>query len=188
MPRELITAPTVLPVTLTDAKTHLRVVDTDDDAYIDGLIVAATERAESFTERPFITQTWAAHLDRFPGYVVRLPLPPLQSITSITYHDTADAEQTLVASDYYVDNKSNPARVIPVDSWPATYARPNAVTITMVVGYGVAPVDVPQTIRQAILLMIGDMFENREESVIGTTVSALPITAEHLLRPYRLVG
>jgi uncharacterized phiE125 gp8 family phage protein len=107
---------------------------------------------------------------------------------SVKYYDTDGVEQTLDVAEYYEDAKSKPARIVPVSSWPATKDRPNAVTITIEAGYGATADKVPQVIKQALLLMVGDMYENREETVVGTIVSTLPLTADRLLRPFRLLG
>jgi uncharacterized phiE125 gp8 family phage protein len=188
MNRELITAPTLEPITLAEAKAHLRVVSADEDALISSLVLAARERAEIYTERALLQQTWEVSLDVFPTGDIRLPLLPLLSVVSVKYYDTDGVEQTLDVSEYYEDAKSKPARIVPVSNWPATKDRPNAVTITIEAGYGETADKVPQVIKQALLLMVGDMYENREETVVGTIVSTLPLTADRLLRPFRLLG
>lgn len=188
MTRELITAPTVEPLELAEVKEHLRVVAADEDSLLESLIIAARERVELFTERALLQQTWAVYLDAFPAGEIRLAMPPLIAVATVEYYDSDGVEQTLDAAEYYEDNKSKPARLVPVTSWPATQCRPNAVTITYTAGYGTAATSVPQVIKQAMLLMIGEMYENREETVIGTIVSSLPLTAERLLRPFRLLG
>ena len=126
------------------------------------------------------------YLDNFPAGGFRIPCAPLVSVQSVKYYDVNNVEQTLVNTEYYVDAISKPGRLVPATSWPATYVRPNAVSIVLTAGYGVAA-DVPQVIKQAMLLMIGDMYNNREETGHGT-VSLMPITAEILLRPFRLLG
>jgi uncharacterized phiE125 gp8 family phage protein len=159
---ELKTAPTHEPITLEEAKDHLRVDGTDDDALISDLITAARKRAEKFQRRAFITQTWTVFLDEFPVWI-RLPKPPLQSVTSVKYLDTDGVQQTLASADYRVDTKSVPARITPAwnESWPSTRAVTNAVEIEMVVGYGAATV-VPEEARAAIKIYLGGLYENRE--------------------------
>lgn len=188
MTRERITPPAVEPLDLAEVKEHLRVTAADEDTMLESLIIAARERAEIYTERALIQQTWAVYLDAFPAGEIRLAMPPLLAVSTVTYYDADGVEQTLDAAEFYADNKSKPARLVPVNSWPATQCRPNAVAITYTAGYGAAAIAVPQVIKQAMLLMVGEMYENREETVIGTIVSSLPLTAERLLRPFRLLG
>ena len=181
-----LTQPTEEPVAIYEARTHLRIDDTDSDLYIDALITAARERAESYTGLSFVSRSFGIYLDKFPSGEFRLGCAPLVSVESIKYYDAANTEQTLNASEYYVDSRSRPGRITPVNTWPATYSRPNAISIIATAGYGTAG-NVPKTIKQAMLLMIGDMYENREETT-GGRISMLPITSELLLRPFRLLG
>lgn len=193
MALELVTPPVVEPISLSEAKLHLRVDVPDDDAYITSLIVAARQQAESITRRAFVTQTYKLTMDAFPCGPIYLPRPPLQSVSSITYVDTAGVTQTWSASDYQVEATGGPfappGRVAPAygQSYPATRAVFGAVTITFVAGYGSQASDVPQAIRQAILLVLGHWYEHRELAVVGTSVVELPRSAEWLLSPYRVL-
>lgn len=181
---------TVEPVTTAQAKAHMRVTDTAEDAYIEALITAARQHAEHLTERAFITQTWAMKLDRFSDYFgdIRLPKPLLISVSSITYVDLAGDTQTLSSSLYEVDAQSQPARVRPAygQAWPSTREQLNAVTITYTAGFGATAASVPKSIQQAILIMVAHMFEFREPVVAGTIVSEVPMSAMALLGPYRV--
>lgn len=186
---KLATAPTMEPVTLAQAKQHLRKTTDDEDALILALIVTAREQAESYTGRRFITQTWDYFLDRFPycPEVFEIPYAPLQSVSSVKYVDEAGAEQTINALDYQVDVKSEPGRIAPAynKSWPSPRYQMNAVTIRFVCGYGLAAA-VPYSISAAMLLIIGELFSNREETVPGS-VAELPRAVDSLLAPYRVI-
>lgn len=186
MSLKLITAPTAEPVTLLEAKDHLRVDGADEDALISVLITAARKWCEEYTGRQFVTATWDWTMDSFcPSFVA--PIPPLQSVTSIKYLDTAAVEQTLASSVYRVDAVSEPGRIA-LDygqSWPSTHPVINAVTIRFVAGYG-APQAVPEPIRQAMLILIGEMYEQREESLVGTIQSSVPFGVRALLTPYKV--
>lgn len=189
---KLVTAPTVEPVTLIEAKQHLRVTDDADNAYITNLIVAARQAVESgeswSLERSLINTTWRLTLDGFSARVsvIELPRPPVSSITSILYDDSANVEQTLLASRYKLIADAEPARVMPVynDEWPDAIDYPGSVRITYVAGYGATAASVPQAVKQAILLLVGDMFENRESILTGTISGVLP-TIRALLNPYQ---
>lgn len=180
-----VTAPTIEPIGLQEAKDHLRVDSTTEDPLISALISAARQQAEDFTWRQLVTATYDWTLDAFP-WCLRPPKPPLQGITSITYLDTAGASQVLASTEYTVDAASQPGRVAPAfgKTWPSTQAELNAVTVRLVVGYGDGASHVPAPIKQAILMAITDFYENRQSTVIGLTAIELPQTAKSLLRPY----
>ena len=182
----VVTAPAVEPITLAQAKAHLRVDDTSSDDLITALIVAARQYAEKYTNRAFITQTLRAYFDKFTP-VIRLPRPVLQSVTSVKYIDTNGTEQTVSSSLYKVDVASEPSRVVPVfgEVWPSARYEINAVYVEYDAGYGDAGTDVPQDIKQAMYLHIGHMFENREETT-PVAITELPMAYSALLSTYRL--
>ncbi len=193
-----IVDPSIEPVSLEEARAHLNVTASGspathaDDDLIESLIQAAREWCETFTGRAFIEQTWQIKLDSFP-HKFRLPRPPLMSVTSIQYVDTAGDTQTLATSVYRVDSDSEPGRVTLEHGqvWPSTLNVTNAVTLTYQAGYdsGSSPQDaskVPRAVKQAILLMVGNMYENREEMVVGTVTAEVKgnTTVRSLLSPY----
>ncbi|MDZ7809198.1 MAG: phage head-tail connector protein [Arhodomonas sp.] len=181
------TAPAIEPVTLDQAKTHLRVDGTDQDTEITSLIAMARQRVEQETERALITQEWELTLDYWPG-VIEVPLPPLQSVQSIQYLDTAGTLQTLDASLYRVDTARQPGRITPAygQSWPSVRDVTGTITVAFTAGYGDDATDVPGPIRQAMLLLIGTADCNREMLVIGTIATELQKNYDWLLAPYRL--
>ena len=193
MTLKLITAPATEPVTSSEAKSHLRVDTTADDTLIGTLITAARQHVENHLRRALITQTWELVMDAFPaGDVIRLPRPPLVSVTSIKYTDVAGSESTFSSAAYVVDTDSTKGRVVlkSGESWPSdTLAAANGVRVRYVAGYGSAAA-VPNPIRQAILLLIGTLYENRESVLVaqGVTVAQLPFGVEALLMPYRIFG
>lgn len=193
MTLKLITAPATEPVTASEAKSHLRVDTTADDTLIGTLITAARQHVENHLRRALITQTWELVMDAFPaGDVIRLPRPPLVSVTSIKYTDVAGSESTFSSAAYVVDTDSTKGRVVlkSGETWPSdTLAAANGVRVRYVAGYGEASA-VPRPIRQAILLLIGTLYENRESVLVaqGVTVAQLPFGVEALLMPYRIFG
>lgn len=174
MPLKLITAPASEPVTLAEAKLHLRVDSTADDALITSLIVAARESAEHATGRAFLPQTWELALDEFEDEIL-LNKSPLISITSITYVDEDGATQTLTTDDYQLDSHSEPARITPAydTCWPTTRAQKNAVLIRFQAGYADAD-SVPSQVKSWMLLRIGMLYENRESVQAGVPLIELP--------------
>lgn len=176
----LVTGPQQDPVTLDEARLHLGVSETGRDFLIQGLIIAAREWAEQQTHRRLITQTWDWKLDEFPDSPAELPIVPLQSL-SVLYVDENGSAQTMSASDYSVDASSEPGRiVVGSDGWPTLSDETlvNAVTIRMVVGYGLAA-KVPRTLKLAMLLHIEAHFD-RDERMMKTILDA----AENLLKPH----
>jgi uncharacterized phiE125 gp8 family phage protein len=112
MALKLITAPAAEPVSTSEAKSHLRVDTTADDTYIGTLITVARQNVESHLRRALISQTWEVVLDAFPAGVIRLPKPPLASVTSIKYTDDEGNESTYSSANYVVDSDTEPGRVV----------------------------------------------------------------------------
>lgn len=182
----LITAPAGEVVSSAEAKAHLRVDNIDDDALIIAYLTAARahlDGRDGILGRALLTQTWELVLDAFPVAAISLPLPPLQSITSIKYQDSSNVEQTLDASDYVVDATSEPARVHPVNAWPSTYVTPNAVTVRFVAGYGNASA-VPEPIKTAIKLKVQALYDN----VPPDQMAAIDRASDALTWPYRVMS
>jgi len=189
----LVTAPAATPVSLAQAKAHLRVEHSDDDYLITGLIEAVTARLDGWVGilgRALVTQTWRQDFSGFPsGPLLRLPLHPVASVTSVTYVDAAGATQTLSASLYRFTVDALGPVLVRDDTalWPATDARPAAVSVTFVCG--TAPSHVPGAIKAAMLLMIGDLYRFTESAVAGSVGEVpMPVSVQALLEPYRRVG
>lgn len=177
--------PATEPISLSEAKKHLRVDGDEENGLITILIQSAREMVEKFTNRSLITQTRIARLDSFPcDRFILIPAGPLQSITSIVYSNEIDQNITMSTSDYRVDIYSNVPRVEVVNYWPSTYDKINAVVITYVSGYGAAS-SVPAALKSAMLLILGHLYENREQVVDGS-MTEIPFGAESLMSPFVL--
>lgn len=190
---QLVTPPALEPVTLSQAKTHLRVDFDDDDAAIAMFISAARERVEDITYSRLITQTLLLTQDAFPwaGYVsvwpspwqgllgnaIELLNPPVQSITQVQYVDTNNVTQTLAGSALRLDSSSKPTRLSPAPGtmWPITAPITAAVATMFVAGYGATGDFVPPRFIEAIKLLCGHYYLNREEILSGTRIVALEI-------------
>jgi uncharacterized phiE125 gp8 family phage protein len=183
----LASAPASEPVSLAEAKTHMRIDHSDDDTYITALIPAARKRIEQVTRRALIDQTWEMHLNWFPD-LIEVPRPPLSSVTSITYLDDNGASQTLASSVYTVDTDSQPGRIYEAydQSWPTTYAVPKAIKVTFVAGYGSASSDVPADLVQAVKILVAHWYENREPVAVGLSVASIPMVLDYILEDYRI--
>lgn len=188
------TGPTQEPVTLPEAKAQCRVDIDDDDKLISSYIVSARRTAELIARRAFITQTIDLVMDEFPAEAeLFLPCAPLQSVTHIKYTDSDGNESTFSSDSYIVDTYSEPGRVVlkTGESWPGTTLQAaNGVVVRFVAGYGDDPADVPEVYRQAIQLLVGHWYENREEVVVGNVresgLKQLPLGVRDLLRVDRV--
>ena len=182
--RILVVAPVVEPVTIEEAKNHLRVDTPDDDALIQRNLVAARRWAETYTRRVFVTQTWNVFYEKGQP-VLTLPLPPLQSVLSVSHRTTSGSMLTVPPTVYLVDTIAAPGRILlaPGQSWPGDPLwAPNPIVIQFIAGYGLAAT-VPDDIKAAILLLTGFLYENREQAA-HPSPKALPFAAENLLMPY----
>ena len=181
------------PLTLTEAKLYLRVDQSTEDNLISGMVVAARQWVETYTRRALVTQTWDFRYESFMDTRQPLILPkaPLQSVTSITYLDEDGVSQTLASSNYSVRTLSGATAgrgYIELNddvSLPSLYTDALApVTVRAVCGYGAAAA-VPDGIKMAIYLMLGDLYEQRQETMMPVS-SKTKTTIERLLGPYRL--
>ena len=214
---QLVAPPLVEPVSLALAKSHLRVDYALDDAYISSLISVAREHAERIMRRAIFSQTWQLSLDAFPCgadfttiapytrdnfygcglYLdwtsIALPVPRLQGVTSITYLDGYGNQQTVDPTTYIADTRSEPARIMPVNGslWPfPPVYTPGSVVVTYVTGTfgdGVLNNTCPRSIMQAILLLVGHWYVNRE-AASSVQMSNVPFAVDALLNSYRFFG
>jgi uncharacterized phiE125 gp8 family phage protein len=187
---QLVTAPTQEPVTLVEAKAHLRVDFADDDALITSLIAAARQAAETLTGRQLVTARWKQVFDCFPWHAILLAKAPLQSIVSIEYLDMGAVLQTLAAPMYTVDVACEPARVTPVfgQIWPISLPQIGSVSVTFDAGYG-GPSLVPDGIKAWIKIRVGSLYAHREEVAVtgrGQGIAPLPFI-DGLLDPFRVI-
>ena len=182
---KLITPPAALPVDLTEVKMHLRVTHDEEDSLIVSYMAAATARldgAEGYLGRCLLPQTWEYTQARFSG-PIRLPLPPCQSIDAITYTDTTGTAVVLDPAAYDVAGLGNGegAIIYPLNGWPATASRPDAVKIRFTAGSDT----VPEPIRTAILARVLHLYDNRDSVVIGESAHLMPLGEEDLILNYR---
>jgi uncharacterized phiE125 gp8 family phage protein len=160
------TTPATEPLTVAEAREFCRVDAPEENALLERLIVSARQWGEAATDRAFITQSWELKLSSFPGCAIELPRPPLISVTSIKYLDTAAVEQTWAGANYIVTGAGDADRRGRIEpaygiSYPSSHPVPDAVRIVFVAGYGAAGA-VPQGIKDALLQYVAEAFQNRE--------------------------
>jgi len=181
-------AGTGLAVSLGDVKDHLHIDTTDSDDTLTAYIQAATSFVEESTRRRFLDTTETRTQSKFINEQ-RMRYSPLSSITSITYYDTDDAQQTL-STDVYgvVTGDAGHIYLKNNQSWPSLYNRPDAVTITFVAGYGTAS-EVPPWAAQAIKMLVGHWYENREAVTVPTRMSnilELPLAVPSIIQLHKV--
>jgi uncharacterized phiE125 gp8 family phage protein len=189
---QLVTGPAAPLLTLADARAHLRVEDNTEDDLIETYVSAVTDMLDArYGELgiALVTQTWKQVLSEFPssGQII-LRLPPVQSVTSVTYFDADNAEQTFSTDNYTLTIKDDHACVDLVSgaSWPQTYDRADAVSVTYVTGFGDDGTDVPEGIRMAARMMLSHWFDQRS-AVTDRPMSELPLAVRSILMKYRVV-
>jgi uncharacterized phiE125 gp8 family phage protein len=184
----LVTPPQSEPVSLAEAKDHLRETSDEQDSLIGSLIVAARMYVEQITGRALISQTWRMELDCFPEWKINVPRPKLVSVSSLTYVATDGTVTTIAADDYTVTVGGEHERgfVVPAyqNNWPTCRDVPSAVKLTFVAGYASAE-DVPEPIKHYIKLMIGSMYAHRETEITGTIQAKMEF-CDALITPYRI--
>lgn len=192
---QLLTPPEAEPVSLLEAKQHLKVDHDEDDELIQSLITAAREAAESLTGRQLITAHWRYILDRFPGHGAGEASPmwiikcPVQHIVSIDYLSIDGQWRKLPPTDYSLHPTREPARLAPAfgTSWPLTLPQQASVMVTLVAGYG-SPEMVPEGIKSWMKLRLGALYAHREEIayLVKGRLDPLPFV-DRLLDPFRIV-
>ena len=183
------TGPAVEPLTVAEAKLHLRVDISDDDAYIGTLITAAREWVENYLDRTLITTQLILRAAEFPTEELELARPPMVAsgtatavVITYTLADTTTA--TLSTALYRVDRTTTPGNVAPIinGTWPSDVIEDaNAVAVTYWAGYGPTSASVPATIRHACLMLIGHWYDRRSAVLTGTISKPIEFAVESLL-------
>ncbi len=186
MKLRIVTEPAILPVTLAEAKLHMRVDHADEDELIFGYLKAAREYCETVSRRTFINTEYDFYLNAWPDDEIELPRPPLVTVTGIFYTPAGGSEVALDSSHYLVDAVSEPGQVIleTGSSWPtAPLIKVNGVRVRFVAGYGTEAAAVPERYQQAMKLVAAHFYENRETLVIAQGYNAIvvPMAADLLL-------
>lgn len=181
MSLRLITPPASTPITLTEAKEHLRVTASSEDTYITALIETATNHVEQYTNRAIVEQTWELVLDEFSDTIL-IPRGPVTSITSFKYFDLNSVEQTIDPANYALDEVGDPQWIIKERSytWPRLDDSINNITIRFVAGYTTTP----PAIKHAILLLVSHWYEMRGPAS-DRQIYDVPHAVDALLANYR---
>jgi uncharacterized phiE125 gp8 family phage protein len=185
----LTSAPAAEPVTLAEAKAHLRLDHAGEDALIATLITTARLHIEAALGLALITQSWSYRLDAWPsGGSIVLPLRPVQSMGAVRVTAADGTVATLAPEGYLLDGASVPPRLVATaPPWPRPGLVVQGIEMAFTAGYGNAASAVPPPIRQALLLLVAHWYEHREPVLIGGAAAPVPDTVATLLAPYRMV-
>lgn len=189
MPLKLITPPQEEPVTLTEVKAHLRIDSDEEDVWLNSAIKAARELCEALQGRKYITQTWEKYLTEWPSKDYIELVPGLQTVDFVKYYDFDGAEYTFEQSKYEVDNLSLIGKIVlkQNENWPTITLRSvNGICIRFKCGYGSAA-DVPETIKNAMKMLIAHWYENRETVLVGSMSKEIEFAVHALLASERVV-
>jgi uncharacterized phiE125 gp8 family phage protein len=185
------TQPVVEPVTLTEAKAHLRVDNDIDNAYVMGLVGSARGWVEEYLDRTLVHTQWTMRLDGFPPNGmdnIELPRPPMATAAAvtavaITYTTESGAVVVFPSNEYRVDRHSTPGGISPLfdQAWPVHRRDENAVVITWWGGYGEDGRSVPMQIRHAILMLVAHWYDRRESVLTGSISKEIEFGVHSLL-------
>ncbi len=182
----LTLAPLTEPLTVAEAKAHLRLDTSAEDVLIASLILTSRLHIEAALGLALITQSWQLQLDAWPdGKALALPLHPVSAVTAVLM-TAYDGTATTLATSATVFDPGPPARIVRTGpGWPTITAAANGISIRFTAGFGPTPADVPAPIRQAMLLLVAHWYEHRDPIEIGEPDTAIPKAVSDLLRPYR---
>jgi uncharacterized phiE125 gp8 family phage protein len=183
----LTSGPALEPVTVAEAKAHLRVDTTAEDTLIASLILTSRLHLETALGLALMTQSWRLLLDRWPSAAIEMPLRPLQAIDEVRVL-SADGDPTIIATaGYLTDVVSTPPRLVHTGAiWPQPGQAANGIEIDFTAGYGDATADVPAPIRQALLLLVAHWYEHRDPIEVGAADMPIPGVVADLLAAYRV--
>lgn len=181
----LSAAPASEPVTTAEAKSHLRVDDSDSDTLIDTYVAAARAAVEAFTKRALFTQTWVYRIDYAFPTQIRLPIGPVQSISSIVYVADDGTSTTLATSDYRTALNGETGVIEPAwgKTWPSARTVLDAIAVTFIAGES-DTANIPKAIRHALLMLVAHYYENREAVLVGQSANEIPLGVKNLLMPW----
>ncbi len=153
------------PVTVPEAKKQLELLASDNthDAHLKRLISSAREQVEHDTETALITSTWLLSRHRFPDHEesICIPMRPIQSVSSVTYYDANNQQQTLSPDVYGLDVTRSLLYLKYDQEWPDITEQHDGIAVTFVAGFGENATDVDDDFRHMVLIQTELWFEQR---------------------------
>lgn len=185
---QLLEAPVATPVSLSEVKDQLRVEHTDDDALLLRLIKTASAYidAKGALGHAIISQKWGQWVTSVPPQSVRLAMGPVIAVSDVKYYDENGVLQADDLNNYHVTGTGFTTQIGPKVGfgWPVTQDRADAIRIEYAAGYGAAAADVPETLRHAMMLLIGHWYDNRENAM-KDELSNIPYGFDMLIDMHR---
>ena len=181
--------PAVEPVTVAEAKAHMR-IDTDaEDILIGSLVLTSRLHIETALSLALITQSWKLTLDRWPqSREIELPLAPLRSVGGVRVIDPSGNATTVSDQSYLVDLASRPPRLIWNNSVPPLPGRAaKGIEIDLTAGFGDSAASVPAPLKHAILMLTAHWYEHRDPREIGQDGARIPDAVSDLITPFRTI-
>lgn len=184
---DIVEGPELEPLEVEEANEHLHV--SGQDEYVTSLIKVARKSIERYLQRTLITTTYIAYADKWEGEF-KLPFPKLQSVETVKYYNSNGTLTTLTEDDYYwVVTSGEPGiikRKYDVVYPELNLGMPDAIEIEYTAGYGDEAETVPEDIRHAMKLLIGNYYEQRSDIVVGSTASRIPNYITDLIHSYKI--
>jgi uncharacterized phiE125 gp8 family phage protein len=160
---------------LAEVKEALRIEDETEDALLLRLVVVARQRCEQATGLSMIAQRWRLTLDRWPGERVMLPFRPVASVEAVRVMGADVAPQN-----YRIETEDG--GLLATSAWPAPGQRYGGIEIDFTSGFGASWNDVPEGLRQGMLMLVAALYEAREGEGEGVPAGVLALWS-----PYRRV-
>lgn len=174
------------PVTVNDAKVHIRVTHDGEDALIGELIDSAGRFLTEDTGVALTDQDWRLSLSKAPSGPIALPRHPVASIIAVTVYDAQGAPTLLDGSAYRLDFRCRPATLTFEPG--AVPAATNGIEIDFRAGFGATGVEVPDTLRRAVLALVAHWYEFRAVYDAADQPVAIPMAYSRLVRAWRRIG
>ncbi len=185
----MTSGPASEPVTVADAKAHMRIDGTVEDVLIASLIVTSRLHVESALDLALINQSWTLILDRWPaGPEVEIPLAPLLAVIAVKVKNSAGVSSAVPPTSYLVDLASKPPRIV----WNNA-ARPDpgvpagGIEIEFTAGFGASAATVPAPLKHAVLMLTSHWYEHRDANEIGSSAARIPDAVSDLIQPFRKI-
>lgn len=162
----VIVEPSSEPVTVDELKEFARIDGSDEDTLLESLIKAVRQAMELYLNRTLITTQYKLLMDYWPGWEVGLPMPPLQSISSVKLLDEDGTETDYDSDNYFVVTESIPGQLILKNSVSPPFNSNRykfGYEIKFLAGYGDDSTDVPDAILNAIKQWCTMIYESRAE-------------------------
>jgi uncharacterized phiE125 gp8 family phage protein len=181
--------PAVEPVSLAEAKAHLRLETSADDALVTSLIITSRLHIEAALGLALTAQDWTLVLDAWPATgVVNIPMRPVSAVSVVRVRNADGSPEVIDSGTYVFEGAGIPPRLVPgAGAWPTPERAIAGIEIDFTAGFGTTAASVPEPVRQAVKLLVAHWYEHRDPIEIGDPATAIPAAVSALLKPYAVV-